>query len=113
MSCLRSTASTESAAICLRALGWPWGHRVSGARGRSGTLRSPFQPITRLWQFEGLSVKHGPSDRFAPGAVIQELISFCVKPYQSSTDSIYALSVRELTPPLLAFPLSTRSRQAA
>ena len=22
--------------------------------------RPPFQPITRLWQFEGLSVKHGP-----------------------------------------------------
>jgi hypothetical protein len=27
--------------------------------------RSPFQPTTCLWQFEGLSVKHGPSDRFA------------------------------------------------
>jgi len=41
------------------AVGW----LVSGARI---ALRSPFQPMTRLWQFEGLSVKHGPSDRFAP-----------------------------------------------
>jgi len=38
-------------------------HRVFGGlphvrRGRAPC--PPFQPITRLWQFEGLSVKHGP-----------------------------------------------------
>ena len=62
----RSTASTESAATCLRALGWPWVAAWQAPEDAAVALRSPFQPITRLWQFEGLSVKHGPSDRFAP-----------------------------------------------
>jgi len=62
MSCLRSTASTESAAICLRASGWPWVAACQAREDAAVALRSPFQPITRLWQFEGLSVKHGPSD---------------------------------------------------
>ena len=66
MSCHRSTASTESAAICLRALGWPWVAACQAREVAAVALRSPFQPITRFWQFKGLSVKHGPSDRFAP-----------------------------------------------
>jgi len=50
----------------LRALGWPWVAAWQAPEDAAVALRSPFQPITRLWQFEGLSVKHGPSDRFAP-----------------------------------------------
>src|SRR6478736_3856550 len=55
MSCPRSTASTESAAIFLRASG---GRRVAACPAREGAavaLHSPFQPTTCLWQFEGLS----------------------------------------------------------
>ncbi len=56
MSCPRSTASTVPAAICLRASGFRWVARVR--RGRAPC--PPFQPTTRLWRFEGLSVKHRP-----------------------------------------------------
>jgi hypothetical protein len=43
---------------------------MSGVRGRSGgALRPPFQPATRLWQFEGLSVEHGaPYDPVCEGS---------------------------------------------
>ena len=60
MSCPRSTASTESAAICLRASGCRWVAACPAREDAAIAPRSPFQPITRLWQFEGLSVKHGP-----------------------------------------------------
>ncbi len=62
MSCPRSTASTESAAICLRASGCRWVAACPAREDAAVAPRSPFQPITRL-QFEGLSVKHGPSNR--------------------------------------------------
>jgi hypothetical protein len=68
MSCPRSTASTGPAAACLRASGC---RRVAACPAREGAAVAPrpaVQPITRLWQFEGLSVKHGPSVRFAPEA---------------------------------------------
>src|SRR5258708_35232459 len=61
MSCPRSAVSTASAAISLRGLGWPW---VAACQAREDTavaLRSPFQPITCLWHFEGFLIKHGPS----------------------------------------------------
>jgi hypothetical protein len=43
----------------LACIGLSVGCRVSGAGGRSGSAAPSFQPITRLWQFEG-PVKHGP-----------------------------------------------------
>jgi hypothetical protein len=49
MSCPRSTASTESAAICLCALGWPWVAAWQAREDAAVALCSPFQPITRLW----------------------------------------------------------------
>jgi hypothetical protein len=52
----------------LCALGWPWVAAWQAREDVAVAPRSPFQPITRLWQFEGLSVKRGPSDRFAPEA---------------------------------------------
>jgi hypothetical protein len=58
MSCPHPTASTVSAAICLRASGCRW---VAVREDAASTPRLPFQPMTRLWEFEGLSVKHGPS----------------------------------------------------
>src|SRR4030088_1017258 len=61
MSCPRSTASMESAAICLRALGWPWVAACQAREDAAVALRSPFQPITCLWQFEGLSGCWPPS----------------------------------------------------
>src|SRR6266849_6549751 len=59
MSCPHSTASTESAAICLRASGCRWVAACPAREDAAVAPRPPFQPITRLWQFEGLSVKHG------------------------------------------------------
>src|ERR1700704_1320047 len=53
----------------LRASGFRWVAAYPAREDAGAALRSPFQPITCLWQFEGLSVKHGPSDRFAPKAV--------------------------------------------
>jgi hypothetical protein len=48
----------------LARIGLSVGCPASGARGRREDAavvpRPPFQPITRLWQFEGLSVRHGP-----------------------------------------------------
>ncbi len=46
----------------LARIGLAVGRRGSGARGRSGSAALSFQPIIRLWQFEGLSVKHGPGE---------------------------------------------------
>ena len=60
MSCPRSTTSTESAAICLRASGRRWVIACPAREDTAAAPRSSFQPITRLWQFEGLSAKHGP-----------------------------------------------------
>src|SRR6202043_3093484 len=60
MSCPRSTASTESAAICSRASGCRCVAACPAREDAAVGPRSPFEPITRLWQFEGLSVKHGP-----------------------------------------------------
>src|SRR6266404_2661364 len=82
MSCPRSTASMESAAICLRALGWPWVAACQAREDAAEALRSRFQPITCLWQFEGLSVKHGPSDRFAPKAATWLNVSFGRSPVE-------------------------------
>src|SRR6266403_602560 len=62
MSCRRSTASMESSAICLRALGWPWVAACQAREDAAVALRSPFQPITCLWQFEGLSTCDCGSD---------------------------------------------------
>jgi len=50
----------EPAAICLRASGCPWFAACAEREDAAIAPRSPFQPITRLWQFEGLSVKQGP-----------------------------------------------------
>jgi hypothetical protein len=60
MSCLRSTASTESAVICLRASGCRWVIACPAREDAAVAPRSSFQPITCLRQFEGLSIKHGP-----------------------------------------------------
>src|SRR5216683_2455545 len=60
MSCPRSMASTESAAICLRASGFRPAAACPAREDAAIAPRSPFQPITRLWQFKGLSVKQGP-----------------------------------------------------
>jgi hypothetical protein len=50
----------EPAAICLRASGCLWFAACPEREDAAIAPRSPFQPITRLWQFEGLSVKQGP-----------------------------------------------------
>jgi len=75
MSCSRSTASTESAAICLRASRCRW---VAACPAREDTAvapRAPFQPITRLWQLERLSAKHGPLfERCPPKAKVTRSI---------------------------------------
>ena len=68
MSCPRSTASMESAAICLRALGWPWVAACQAREDAAVKLRSPFQPVTRLWQFEVL-IGVGPRRRSASEAI--------------------------------------------
>src|SRR6266478_3113035 len=64
---------------CSRAVTWldGTGYAVCPAREDAAVApRPPFQSITRLWQFEGLSVKHGPSDRFAPKAATWLNVSF-------------------------------------
>jgi hypothetical protein len=58
----------------LARIGLSVGCRVSGAGGRSRSAALSLSTIIRLWQFEGLSVKHGPSDRFAPIALGPEFV---------------------------------------
>jgi hypothetical protein len=60
----------------LARIGLAVGRRVAGARGRSGSAALSLSTITRLWQFEGLSVKHGPSDRLAPKAALSSRSRF-------------------------------------
>jgi hypothetical protein len=55
----------------LARIGLSVGCRVSGREDAAVALRSPFQPITRPWQFEGLSVEYGLSDGFAPAAGVR------------------------------------------
>src|ERR1700694_1837125 len=44
MSCPRSTVSTESARICLGALGWPWGAACQARGTRQQRCALPFNP---------------------------------------------------------------------
>src|SRR6267142_3713356 len=54
MSCPRSTASMEPAAICWRASGCRWVAACPAREDAAAAPRPPFKPITRLWQFEVL-----------------------------------------------------------
>jgi hypothetical protein len=59
MSCPRSTASMESAAICLRALGWSWVAAWQTREDAAVALPSHFQPITRLGNSRGFRLNMG------------------------------------------------------